>query len=62
MHGAVFLLIHPGFGISTAWAYQNLARFPEALNGRAGRAEQLIGLLQAGSLAAAETGSFTNLT
>src|SRR6185369_8655959 len=29
---AAFLLIHPGFGISTAWAYQALARFPEALN------------------------------
>src|SRR5690348_13866262 len=23
-----FLLIHPGFGVSTAWAYQMLARFP----------------------------------
>src|ERR1017187_779716 len=31
--GKAFLLIHPGFGISTAWAYQNLARFPKALNG-----------------------------
>jgi len=28
LRGTVFLLIHPGFGISTAWAYQNLARFP----------------------------------
>ena len=41
-----FLLIHPGFGISTPWAYQNLARFPEALNGRAGRAKDLISKLQ----------------
>src|SRR5271154_6808354 len=23
LRGAVFLLVHPGFGISTAWAYQN---------------------------------------
>ncbi|HEU5397496.1 MAG TPA: 4-(cytidine 5'-diphospho)-2-C-methyl-D-erythritol kinase [Verrucomicrobiae bacterium] len=38
---AIFL-IHPGFGISTPWAYQNLARFPAALNGRAGRARELI--------------------
>ena len=42
------LLIHPGFGISTPWAYQNLARFPEALNGRPGRAEELIAKLRAG--------------
>ena len=41
-----FLLVHPGFGISTPWAYQNLARFPEALNGHAGRAQQLANLLQ----------------
>ena len=33
LRGKAFLLIHPGFGISTPWAYQNLARFPEALNG-----------------------------
>jgi 4-diphosphocytidyl-2-C-methyl-D-erythritol kinase len=28
LSGAAFLLIHPGFGIATAWAYQRLARFP----------------------------------
>ena len=50
MRGAVFFLIHPGFGISTPWAYQNLARFPTALNGRAGRAEQLLARLGAGDL------------
>jgi 4-diphosphocytidyl-2-C-methyl-D-erythritol kinase len=43
---AAFLLIHPGFGISTAWAYQQLARFPAALNGKPGRAQKLIKLLQ----------------
>jgi len=40
-----FLLIHPGFGIATSWAYQELAKFPEALNGRAGRAHELIASL-----------------
>jgi 4-diphosphocytidyl-2-C-methyl-D-erythritol kinase len=45
LKGAAFLLIHPGFGVPTAWAYQNLARFPEALNGRPGRAENLVRLL-----------------
>ena len=28
LRGRAFLLIHPGFGISTPWAYQALARFP----------------------------------
>ena len=42
LNGRAFLLIHPGFGISTPWAYQNLARFPAALNGKAGRAQKLI--------------------
>lgn len=46
LEGKAFILIHPGFGISTPWAYQNLARFPEALNGRVGRAKDLIAKLQ----------------
>jgi 4-diphosphocytidyl-2-C-methyl-D-erythritol kinase len=46
LRGKAFLLVHPGFGISTPWSYQNLARFPEALNGHAGRAHRLIALLQ----------------
>jgi 4-diphosphocytidyl-2-C-methyl-D-erythritol kinase len=36
-----FLLVHPGFGVATAWAYQQLAQFPEALNGQLGRAGRL---------------------
>jgi 4-diphosphocytidyl-2-C-methyl-D-erythritol kinase len=46
LQGRAFLLIHPGFGISTAWAYQQLARFPTALNGQPGRARKLISKLQ----------------
>lgn len=53
LRGASFFLIHPGFGISTPWAYQNLARFPAAQNGTPGRARKLIQLLQAGDLALA---------
>jgi len=45
LRGKAFLLIHPGFGISTPWAYQNLARFPGALNGKPGRAQELISVL-----------------
>jgi 4-diphosphocytidyl-2-C-methyl-D-erythritol kinase len=46
LRGAAFLLVHPGFGIATSWAYQHLARFPDALNGRPGRAQRLMNLLQ----------------
>lgn len=53
MRGASFLLIHPGFGISTPWAYRELARFPSALNGKPGRAKQLISSLQDNDLVAA---------
>lgn len=53
MRGAAIFLIHPGFGISTPWAYQNLARFPSALNGTPGRAQKLISLLQGSDLRAA---------
>jgi 4-diphosphocytidyl-2-C-methyl-D-erythritol kinase len=59
LRGKAFLLIHPGFGISTPWAYQNLARFPSALNGQKGRAEKLISLLQSGDLKTA-AGEFYN--
>jgi 4-diphosphocytidyl-2-C-methyl-D-erythritol kinase len=44
------ILIHPGFGISTAWAYQQLSRFPGAVNGRPGRAAELVSHLQYGDL------------
>ena len=59
LQGKAFLLIHPGFGISTAWAYQNLARFPTALNGEPGRARRLVSRLSDGDLAAAG-GEFYN--
>lgn len=59
LRGTAFLLVHPGFGISTAWAYQNLSRFPAALNGQPGRAQKLITLLRSGNLSAAG-GAFYN--
>jgi 4-diphosphocytidyl-2-C-methyl-D-erythritol kinase len=58
LRGASFLLVHPGFGISTPWAYQQLARFPAALHGTPGRARRLIALLQTGLEAA--TAEFYN--
>ncbi len=61
LRSAMFLLIHPGFGVSTAWAYQNLARFPAALDGQPGRAQKLVGLLQAGKLQAASREFYNSL-
>ncbi|HSY09927.1 MAG TPA: 4-(cytidine 5'-diphospho)-2-C-methyl-D-erythritol kinase [Candidatus Dormibacteraeota bacterium] len=61
LRGKAFLLIHPGFGISTAWAYQNLARFPAALNGEKGRARELISRLQANDLPASAGGLYNSL-
>jgi 4-diphosphocytidyl-2-C-methyl-D-erythritol kinase len=55
------LLVHPGFGISTAWAYQQLPRFPAALNGRPGRATRLISLLQTTNLATAGPAFYNSL-
>jgi 4-diphosphocytidyl-2-C-methyl-D-erythritol kinase len=53
MRGAAFVLIHPGFGIATSWAYQQLARFAAALNGQPGRAQKLISLLRGSDLSGA---------
>jgi 4-diphosphocytidyl-2-C-methyl-D-erythritol kinase len=61
LRGRAFLLIHPGFGIATPWAYQTLSRFPQALNGRPGRAPELISLLQAGDLRAAGAKFYNSL-
>jgi 4-diphosphocytidyl-2-C-methyl-D-erythritol kinase len=61
LNGMAFLLIRPGFGISTAWAYQNLARFPDALNGWPGQAESLILLLRAGDLPQAAKAFYNSL-
>lgn len=44
------LLVHPGFGVSTAWAYRALANFPQALHGRPGRARALAEALLTGDL------------
>ena len=61
LRGTVMLLIHPGFGISTAWAYQQLGRFPSALNGQPGRAAKLAALLAQADLDAAATGFYNSL-
>jgi len=61
LRGRAFFLVHPGFGISTPWSYQNLARFPAALNGRPGRAQRLVSLLQSGDLKTAAEEFYNSL-
>jgi 4-diphosphocytidyl-2-C-methyl-D-erythritol kinase len=61
LRGAAFLLVHPGFGIATAWAYKELARFPDALRGKPGRAQELIALLKAGDLRQASRAFYNSL-
>jgi len=61
LSGAAFLLIHPGFGVPTAWAYQRLARFPAALNGQPGRAQRLISRLESADVQAAGAEFYNSL-
>ena len=61
LRGRAFLLIHPGFGIATPWAYRSLARFPGALNGKPGRAQKLIGALLSGDIRAASLECYNSL-
>jgi 4-diphosphocytidyl-2-C-methyl-D-erythritol kinase len=53
LRGACFFLVHPGFGITTPWAYRELARFPAAQKGQPGRAQRLVALLRQNDLPAA---------
>ncbi len=61
LQGKAFFLVHPGFGISTPWSYQNLARFPKDQNGTAGRAEKLVTALQANDWPAIADGVYNSL-
>lgn len=61
LQGRAFFLVHPGFGISTPWAYQALARFPAALNGQRGRAQKLIAKLQTEDLRDASNEFYNSL-
>jgi 4-diphosphocytidyl-2-C-methyl-D-erythritol kinase len=53
LDGKVLLLARPGFGVSTPWAYKNLAKFPEAKNCPLGQADELAKCLSNCSLSEA---------
>jgi len=59
--GTALLLIRPGFGVSTAWAYRELAKYPKALQGCKGRASRLVRLLQSNDLQAVSAELFNSL-
>ena len=59
--GKGMLLFHPGFGISTAWAYSELVKHPAALNGVPGRAAGLAELLRTGDIGAAGKALYNSL-
>ena len=61
LKGKAFFLVHPGFGISTPWSYQNLARFPKDQNGTPGRAEKLVAALQTNDWNAIRTNVYNSL-
>lgn len=61
LSGCGLLLFHPGFGISTAWAYAELAKHPEALNGRPGRAAEFAATLRGGDLSASGKALYNSL-
>jgi 4-diphosphocytidyl-2-C-methyl-D-erythritol kinase len=59
LRGCGLLLVHPGFGVSTPWAYRELARFPKALEGNPGRGRKLMESLRGNDWSAA-VGQFYN--
>ena len=61
LRGTAILLIHPGFGISTPWAYKELARFSSALNGERGRAQRLATSLREKDLTSAAKDFYNSL-
>jgi 4-diphosphocytidyl-2-C-methyl-D-erythritol kinase len=61
LRDAFILLVHPGFGIPTPWAYRQLAAFPEALRGQTGRADRLVSHLRGAGLPEAGKGFYNAL-
>jgi 4-diphosphocytidyl-2-C-methyl-D-erythritol kinase len=61
LQGRALLLIRPDFGVSTAWAYRELGRYQDALNGSPGRASRLAQHLRGNDLSAAADSFFNSL-
>lgn len=50
LEGAGLLMVNPGFGINTPWAYRQLGYYPDSIKGRPGRAKELADALREGTL------------
>lgn len=61
LRGVWALLIHPGFGVATSWAYRELVNHPAALNGQPGRAARLVKALRNDTLADAAADFYNSL-
>ena len=61
LDGKSLLLVRPGFGVPTPWAYQGLAKFPRAKNRPLGQANELAKNLANGSLAEAGDAFYNSL-
>jgi 4-diphosphocytidyl-2-C-methyl-D-erythritol kinase len=59
--GRAMILVHPGFGVSTPWAYRALAEYPEALHGRRGRAREWVDQVRTGDIAGACAALYNSL-
>ncbi len=59
--GRGLILVHPGFGVPTAWAYRTLAGYPGALGGTPGRAAAWVAAMEAGQGDAACRGLYNSL-
>jgi len=58
---AGLVLINPGFGIPTPWAFKQLARYPEAITGSPGKIRQLADALSTETFGAAADFFFNSL-
>lgn len=61
LEGKAMVLFHPGFGVSTPWAFKQLSDFPEARNGRPGRASEVANAFLAGDWPSAAAGLYNGL-
>ena len=61
LSGTALFLFHPGFGVHTPWAFQELADFPECRDGRPGRAAAVADALGRGDLTTAVSGFYNGL-
>jgi 4-diphosphocytidyl-2-C-methyl-D-erythritol kinase len=61
LDGKSLLLVRPGFGVPTPWAYQGLAKFPGAKNRPLGQSDELAKRLANGSLAEAGDAFYNSL-